>query len=381
MRHLRSHRAIGAALAAMVLVACGATGQSASSQSPAAETPSLAPTPGASPSPSTSPTPAEADLRLVIADYIHLEVRLARLDATRTATVKGQYDGIVGGNVIVLNGTTLELLSRNGTVKKLGVLAAKPDWVGVGTVVVNPQMSQWMYATHNDASTATIHLSSATSDRVVATLPSPNGNAYYQPYAWNSSGVYMVRQPIGIGGAGPFLEYDFPLAKFDLTSGHVTDLSPQCIVHGVLDDGTVICGQPSVGGEIEIRSPSGQSHVIKLATGGGPSDGPYVRVYVSPDHTRLIAGRNGAKDPVINYQMAIADLTSSSAHAFGPLDYLPEAWLPDGRLVAEHQCAYSGWGGGPCDAKLDGTYIFSANGTTHSFFFKLAVDAVVVGYV
>jgi hypothetical protein len=380
MKCLASQRVIGVALAAVVLAACGATGQGASSQSPLAS-PTVDATPGASPSPSHSPSPAPADLRLVINDYGRVEVRLARLDATRTATVKGQYDGIVGGKVIVLNGTTLELLDRNGTVKKLGVLAGKPDWVGVGTVVVNPQMSQWLYSIRDDASTARIHLGTATSDRVVATLPSPDGNAYYQPFAWNASGVYMVRQPIGIGGAGPFLEYDFPLAKFDLTSGHVTDLSPQCIVHGVLDDGTVICGQPSVGGEIEIRSPSGQSHVIKLATGGGPSDGPYVRVYVSPDHTRLIAGRNGAKDPVINYQMAIADLTSSSAHAFGPLDYLPEAWLPDGRLVAEHQCAYSGWGGGPCDAKLDGTYIFSANGTTHSFFFKLAVGAVVVGYV
>lgn len=248
MGRLRSHRAIGIALAAMVLVACGGTGQNTPGQSPAAETPSSSATPGVSPSPSHSPSPAPADLRLVINDYGLGEVRLARLDATRTATVKGQYAGIVGGKVIVLNGTTLELLSRNGTVKKLGVLAAKPDWVGVGTVVVNPQMSQWLYSIHDNASTAKIHLGTATSDRVVATLPSPNGNAYYQTFAWNASGVYMVRQPIGIGGAGPFLEYDFPLAKFDLKSGHVTDLSPQCIVHGVLDDGTVICGQPSVGG-------------------------------------------------------------------------------------------------------------------------------------
>lgn len=380
MRCRRGHRAIGLALAATVLVACGATGQNVPGQSPAAETPSLAATPGASPS-ASHPSPAPADLRLVINDYVRVEVRLARLDATRTATVKGQYDGIVGGQVIVLNGTTLELLNRNGTVKKLGVLAGKPDWVGVGTVVVSPQMSQWLYAIHDDASTARIHLGTETSDRVVATLPSPNGNAYYQPFAWNASGVYVVRQPIGIGGAGPFLEYDFPLAKFDLASGHVTDFSPTCIVHGVLDDGTIICGEPNVGGRIEIRSPSGQSHLIQLAIGGGQTDDAYIRVAVSPDHTRLIAGRNGSKDSVINYQMAMADLTSSSAHAFGSLDYLPNAWLPDGRVVAEHQCAYSGWGGGPCDAKIDGTYIFSANGATHSLFFKLAAGAVVVGYV
>jgi hypothetical protein len=83
---------------------------------------------------------------------------------------------------------------------------------------------------------------------------------------------------------------------------------------------------------------------------------------------------------VINYQMAIADLTSSTANAFGPLDYLPDAWLPDGRLVADHVCAYSGFGGGPCDARLDGTYFFSADGTSHTLFFKLTHGAV-VGYV
>ena len=378
MWHLRSYRGIGAALSAIVLVACGTTGQNAPGPT---ETPVPAATPGASPSPSHNPSPAPADVRLVINDYSRVEVRLARLDATRTAAVKGQYAGMVGGKVIVLNGTTLELLSRNGTVKKLGVLAAKPDWVGVGTVVVNPKMSQWLYSVHDDASTARIHLGTATSDRVVATLPSPNGNAYYQPYAWNASGVYMVRQPIGIGGAGPFLEYDFPLAKFDLATGRAKDFSPICIAYGVLDDGTIICGQPTVQGNLEIRSPSGRINRIQLGTGSRPYDNAFVRVAVSPDHTRLITGRNGSKDPVINYQMAIADLTSSSAHAFGPLDYLPVAWLPDGGVVAEHQCAYSGWGGGPCDANLDGTYIFSADGATHSLFFKLAVGVVVVGYV
>jgi hypothetical protein len=378
---MRGHRAIGVTLAAMILAACGATGQNAPGQSPAIETPSLAATPGASPSPSHTPSPARADLRLVISDYGRGEVRLARLDATRTATVNGQYDGIVGGKVIVLNGRTLELLSQNGTVRTLGQLAETPGWVGVGTVVVNPEMSQWLYAIRDDASTAKIHLGTATGDRVVVTLPSPDGNAYYQPYAWNASGVYMVKEPVGIGGAGPFLEYDFPLAKFDLTSGHVTDFSPQCIAHEVLDDGTMICGQPNIGGRIEIRSPSGQSHLIRLAMGGGAADDAYIRVAVSPDHTRVMAGRNGSKKPVINYQTAMADLTSASAYAFGPLDYLPNAWLPDGRVVAEHQCAYSGWGGGPCDARRDGTYIFSANGSTHSLFYKLAPGASVVGYV
>ncbi len=316
----------------------------------------------------------------MIADYSTSEVRLARLDATDTANVKGTFDGIVDDKVIVVNGTLLEAINQNGTVTKLGQLAAAPEMLGVGTVAVNPQVSQWLYVIRDNASTVQIHLGTATSDAVIATLPSPDGNAFYRPFAWNTSGVYMVRQPVGIGGAGPFLEYDFPLAKFDMTTHRVTDVSPQCIVHQVLDDGTMICGQPNVGGRIEIRSPAGQSNAIQVGTGTNTNDS-YISVAVSPDGKRLVAGRNGSKDPVINYQIAVADLTSSSATAFGPLDFVPDAWLPDGRLIADHRCAYSGWGGGPCDASLDGTYFFSADGSTHSLFYKLAAGANVVGYV
>ncbi len=376
MRRLPGELAIGLALAAIVLAACGATGQNAAGRSPVVETP----TPAASPTAGQSPSPAPADVRLVIDDFNASEVRLARLDATDTALVKGHYTGIVSDQVIVLNGNSLQAVNRTGTVTKLGELAATPEWVGLGTVLVNPELSQWLYATRDDASTASIHLGTPTSDTVIATLPSPDGNAYYQPFAWNRSGVYLVRQPIGIGGAGPFLEYHFPLARFDLTTRRVTDVSPQCIAYQVLDDGTMICRQMNSGGRIEIRPPSGPSNLMQLATGGGGTGDAYVSVALSPDHQRLIAGRNGAKDPVINYQMAIADLTSTSANAFGPLDYVPDAWLPDGRVVADHRCVYSGWGAGPCDASLDGTYFFSGDGTAHTLFFKLTHGAV-VGYM
>src|SRR5882672_1647812 len=376
MRRLHSKRAIGVAVAAIVLAACGTTGQNVPGGSPSTGTP----TPAAGPSAASSPSPAAADVRLVIDDYSRSEVRLARLDATRTAVVKGRYVGIAGGQVIVLDGKTVQAVNPNGTVTNLGQLTATPEFVGLGTIVVNPQLSQWLYVTRDDASTTTIHLGAPTSDTVIATVPSPDGNAYYQPFTWNSSGAYMVREPIGLGGAGPFLEYRFPLAKFDLTTHRVTDVSPRCVAYQVLDDGTMICRSSNPGGSIEVRSPSGHSNLIQLARGGGASGDLYMSVVVSPDHKRMIAARNGVKDPVLNYQIAIADLTSSTANAFGPLDYLPDAWLPDGRVVADHRCAISEWGGGPCDASLDGTYIFSSDGASHTLFYKLA-SGVVVAYV
>jgi hypothetical protein len=368
---------------AFLLAGCGSSGSGLVPQSPAA-TSSPSPPPSAIASSSQAPSPAAADLRLVIQDYAVPEVRLARLNATRTAVVKGQFDGIVAGKVIVLDGRALESLSSDGMVKVLGQLAASPTWFGPGTVVVKPDLSQWMYTITDDTWTSRIHLGSATGDHVIATVPSPSpdGYAFYQPFAWKASGIYMVKEPIGLGGAGPFLDYHFSLATFDLSSSKVSMVSPDCRIYEVLDDGTAICG--TGGGYLEVRSPSGQTNKVQVTIGGpaGSTDASaYFHVAVSPDARRVIVGRNGAKDPVINYQMAIADLTASSAQAFGPLDYLPEAWLPDGRMIATHVCAYADWGGGPCNAGLDGTYIFSADGKSHSLFYKLKQGSAVVGYV
>jgi hypothetical protein len=361
---------------ALSLAGCSGTGPGASVQSPTASTVSSSPTPSAVPS------PVAADVRLVIEDVLAPEVRLARFDATRTARVPGLFDGIVAGKVIVVNGRTLESLSRDGTVKVLGHLAATPLWSGPGTVAVKPDLSQWMYTIADASWTARIHLGSATGDRVVATIPSPDGNAFYRPFTWNASGVYMVRQLTGIGGAGPFLEYHFDLATFDASAGKVTDVSPDCLAYQVLDDGTLVCGVARQG-YLEVRSPAGQTRKIQVTIGGAENTydaWAYSHVALSSDGKRLIAARNGAQDPVVNYQMAVADLTASSATSFGPIDYVPDAWLPDGRLVADHMCVQFE-GAGPCDAGLDGTYIFSADGLSRTFFYKLKQGSSVVGYL
>ena len=375
--HVKGPRALAFLTVALVVGACGTSGHNASESSPAASTPSAVS--------ATQPTasPSQVDARLVIEDYGNSQVRLARLDAGDIAKVSGHFDGIAGTNVIVLNGRSLLALSRSGKVTTLGQLALTPDWVGPGTVTVDPGLSRWLYAIRDDNLTSKIHLGTPTSDKVIVTLPAPDENSYYQPFAWNRSGVYLVREAIGLGGAHPFLEYHFPLATLDMTTARVQDVSPRCIVYEVLDDGTMICGDPAGHGRIEVRSPSGQSRSIQIAIGGTAYgyDSVYTRVAVSPDAKRIIAARNGAKDPVVSYQMAVAGLASSQTDAFGPLDYLPDTWLPDGRLVAHHECVWSGFGGGACDASLDGTYFFSADGTSHSLFYRLKRGSVVVAYV
>ncbi len=319
----------------------------------------------------------------MIEDVQGNQVRLARLDARDTAKVAGSYQGIVNDHVILLNGRILESLDRSGTVRKLGQLAPSLSGFDAGRVAVNPDLSRWIYTLTDSGFTTHIHLGTPTSDSEIAAVPAPATDTSYAGFTWNASGVYLTQQPTGLGGAGPFLEYRFSLAKFDLNSHKVTIVSPTCTVYAVLDDGTMICRRSFGDGRIDVRSPAGQTHFIQM-TIGGPANTTdavaYIKVAVSADNKRVIAGRNGAKDPVINYQIAVANLTSATAGAFGPIDYLPDAWLPDGRVVATHVCAYVDWGGGPCNASLDGTYFFSADGSSRTLFFKLTRGAV-VGYV
>lgn len=366
---LATTRALQAALAMVVLAACGSI-TSTASVTPSSSASSPSATAASIPSATSNALPTPNDPRLVIWD-VGKDVRLARLDARDTASVNGAFQEIVGGQVIVLNGTSLMVLGRDGTVRTLGHLTGAPE-----SIVVKPDLSQWMYLTFDPDDIYHLHLGTPAHDRVVATNPSPTQEQIFRPFAWNATGIYVTTEPTGLGGAGPFLEYHFPLAKLDLASGQVTDISPACVAYGVLDDGTMICGNRTAGA-IEVRRPSGSSNSIHMGTDANG----FIRVAVSPDGLRVIAGRNGAKDPVINYQMVVADLTSSSAAAFGPPDYLPDTWLPDGRVVATHQCIASVWGGAPCNSGLDGTYLFSADGASHSLFFKLANGARVIGVI
>lgn len=115
-------------------------------------------------------------------DNTHNQVRLALLNATDIVTVPGQFVGVVGDRAIVVNGVDLLAVSPTGAVTKLGQLAGHVEWSGVGSVAVNPSLSQWLYTVTDFSNlTSQIHLGAPTGDRVIATVPSPDGNSFHQP--------------------------------------------------------------------------------------------------------------------------------------------------------------------------------------------------------
>ena len=308
---------------------------------------------------------------------MHTEVRLARLDAVDTASAKGQFDGIASDRVLILNGTALETLAANGALRTLGRLAAAPMWTGPGTVAVKPDLSQWLYTVTDTSLTSFVHLGTPSSDRVVATVSSPDGYTFYPAYGWNVTGAYLSKQPTGLGGVGPFLEYHFPLVKFDVASGRMTDVSPVCYAYALLDDGGTLCRASSTDTHLQVRTQSGLTLTMQATLGAAYHD--FARVHVTPDNSRLVLSRS-TSSTTVNYQMAVAGLTESTATPFGAVDFVPDTWLPDGRLVADHLCWPADMGGGSCNASLDGTYVFSADGRVRTLFYKLS-NAGVVGYV
>src|SRR3989475_2988439 len=175
-------------------------------------------TTSASPSAGATASPSSSDIRLVIEDVQGNQVRLARLDARDTAKVAGSYQGIVNDHVILLNGRILESLDRSGTVRKLGELEPSLSLFDSGRVAVSPDLSHWIYTLTDAQFTTHIHLGTPTSDSEIAAVPAPATDTSYAAFTWNASGVYLTQQPTGLGGAGPFLEYRFSLAKFDLNS-------------------------------------------------------------------------------------------------------------------------------------------------------------------
>jgi hypothetical protein len=385
---------MAAPLLVLIVGACGTTGPTATAGTPQAAVSSAA-SPSASasaravftPSPTQAPTPtapagsSQSDLRLVIQDYTKNEVRLARLDAVDTARVPGFYDGVVGGQVIVVNGTALETLSRAGSIRKLGTLAATPNDTTPGTVAVKPDLTQWVYTVLDPTGlTSHIHLGSPTSDRVLVTIPSPDGYSFYQPYGWNSTGPYLVKQATGLGGVGPFLEYHFPLVKLDVATGHTTDVNPVCYAYGLLIDGGMVCRASGTDSHVQVRTQSGLTLTIQVSLGTTVSSSMFGRVHISADNSKLIVSRNATTGSAINFQMAVAGLTESTMTVFGPIDFIPDTWLPDGRVVASHMCWPAELGGGSCNASLDGTYVLSADGKSRTLFYKL-VNSAVVGYV
>ncbi len=287
-------------------------------------------------------------------------MRLVTLDASDVASTPGSFTSVTGGDVVVLDGTTLKTMAYDGTVQTIGHLVTVSGSASEGHLVVSPDRSQWLYSVddYNTLDSA-IHLGTASSDRVLTTLKSPDGNGLLVPFAWTANGPYLNLQATGIGGAGPFLAYYFPLWRFDLGTLQATPVSPRCPIVTFTTDGTAICRTAGY----TITAPGGPSHAVTVT-------GESAHVVVSPDGHRVALTRNGGSSTSVVYQMATFGIDESSAVDFGPPSFVPRAWLSDGRLVAAHECIDPGFQGAACDTSKDGTYIFSADGTSSTLFFR-----------
>ncbi len=374
-----ARRAAGLIAVAFLAAACGSSNPPVvllTSPSPASASPT---SPSAGSAPSPTPSPASAATRLVIQDYFRNQVRLAKFNAVDTAVVSGSFEEVVGGKAIILAGQKLLAVTAQGSVDTLGVLALNPNTAETAFVAVNPSLTEWAYSEVDSNLTSRIYVGSSGAEKLVSTIPSVD-QTEYQAFAWNPSGVYLVKQATGLGGAGPYLEYRFPLVRLDPTTGQITQVSPACVAEGVLDDGTLLC-KTTTGG-LEVRATNGSSHVIQVAAATSGGNGVFTHLTLSPDHQRMVAVRNGNSNPdLVNYQMVTAAISGTTVTPYGLADFYPGGWLPDGRVVAKHLCYTFQQNSGPCDKSLDGTYFVSADGASRTLFYKLLENSDVVAAV
>lgn len=107
---------------------------------------------------------------------------------------------------------------------------------------------------------------------------------------------------------------------------------------------------------------------------------PVADLSASADGGRLLFLSDDPNDSRPSFRMATVALSAATSAPFGPPSFWPDAWLPDGRVVATHACAdMLGASNADCDPSQRGTYIFSADGTSSTLFFNLSPGAVVVG--
>ncbi|MHB8717313.1 MAG: hypothetical protein ACYDAC_00255 [Candidatus Dormibacteria bacterium] len=360
------HRQFLAALPLVALAACGGT-------APASAPTSTAPaTPGSASSATAAPA---REPRLVLSDDgtsgANPMVRLAGLDATDVASVKGRFIAVVDNQVVVLDGITLEAVNYDGTVRQLGSLAATAH----GAIVVSPDVTHWLYTVYAPQAASEVHEGSSAGDHVIRSIPSPDNNATYQPYAWNASGAYMVLTPTGLGGAGPFSPYHFPLYRFDVSTGATSGIAPACLAWAVLADDSLICSLTTAQSNLvglDERTSSGGDHQTHV-------DGPFDRLTLSADQTRFALAAKGGTSASPEYQVRVGQVGGADTSPFGAAGYRPTTWLPDGRLVEEAFC-FGFTAQTTCDySQPRSVVIYSADGSSSTPFYKVSATTNVVG--
>lgn len=357
-------RTTTAAAAALLALAagCGAAGSPKPHHSP---TPSARAT--------SSPTPIEKVLGLIT--ETGLETGTPSLDITglngSTLATRGlssdSLAALAGGpkGAYFTSGYQLMLLDTHGTVSTLGTVAVAPAsnpsafqlGSGIDALAISPQGNQWAYVTTTTApnsilvaqvwlggSNLTPHLLLNTTE-TTSSLPAefPQGFGY-SLLGWGRDGVVVAEIPSGVGGAGPFLDFNVDVFFVNPSTAAETPIAnvTNCPLSAFTSAGGYGCALLASSGvgdqSVEVGLPGAQVKSFALPSntiaGNLAFDPTSAKVAYGQVNLNCTGCSGSMAVELAAIQMEVGTIKTGSAHPLGPLGLTPAAWLPDGQIAA-----------------------------------------------
>ena len=359
----------GLSLTLLFLCACGGSASASPTvtTSPSEGTPSSAVTP--------TPTPAAAPVVLTAitrsSDGTVAELHLVRLDGTAVASVAipdnvwNLYLPVVGRHAYFVDGDAVKAVAGDGSVTTVGTLTLpnmSSQWSSAVGIAVSPDESQiaYGYATGINTSANTyasrVFVEAASGSPHQLIDESTDAYGFLLPFAWSTSGLWVTHTPLGLGGAGPFLNYQSMNASLvDPLTGAVGPMQTNCRfpnATSVRPSGAAACiaapGQPR---NIMVTLPHQPTRIL-------PDPAPSLQLgdlTVRADGGLVALGT--ASDNQSSWSYNTIEVGGSAAGtwaAVGPSGTLPVAWIDANRLLVGHTL-----GNGPASA-FDGVFLLDA---------------------
>ncbi len=323
-------------------------------------------TPAAAPSVTAVATLTEGSCKCYTLRLISLGGTLLAL-ATLAPGVLSPLAGGENGVYYVLGDTLMEL-STNGSSATVGTVATAPSGSGssiaaqpeFGSLAVSPAATEWGYLqaySSGGAQTDQLWLGETNQNpRLLLTSVQsagatstefPNGWSY-QLLGWASGSLVLAQLP---AGSDSFVSSALEVSLVNPQTGAETLLSnsQNCPVSAVSPSGEYACFQEGGGQATELST--GTAGISAAAWSLAPGDS-YGKAVFSPSGTEIAfascAGCTATPSSAyLGSQVEVLDQSTGSIQPIGAPGLVPDAWLPDGDLVATRYSAGYGTASGP----------------------------------
>jgi len=324
------------------------------------------------PSGAVTPTPSQAAAQVVVTattrspDGTVAELHLVRLDGSIAAsvaipdTVWNTSLPVVGHHAYFVDGTTVKAVASDGSVASVGTLMlpsrSSMYSLAVG-IAISPDESEiaYGYAVGVKASASGAAVSTYASrvfvERVGGSphqlIDAPaDANGFLLPFAWSTRGLWVTHTPIGLGGAGPFLNYQaLNPSLVNPTTGAVGQMQSSCRfpnATAVRPSGASACivGELQPPRSVTVALPGQSTRTL-------PDPAPSLQLgylAVRSDGARVAMGtatlisQGGWSYDAIE----VGDTARGTWSTVGPPGMLPAAWVDANRLLVGHTVGVNG---------------------------------------